>query len=89
MGENKQERWSKALSRVWDMIGGDCLVDECGEPDESASMHRKGVFEISADCYFEAYSGLNTEEVKEFRNRDRSKDEELMKLAFPYDYYGW
>ena len=89
MEKSKQEKWSRALSRVWDSIGGDCLVDEYGKPDMSASMSREDVFEISGDCYFEMYSGLTKKEVKEFRDRDRKKDEELMKSAFPYVSYGW
>ena len=87
--ELRQEKWGRALNRVWTNIGGDCLVDENGKPDKSKTMSREDVFEISSDCYFETYSGLSKEEVAEFRKRDRGGDEELMKSAFPFLGYGW
>jgi len=73
---------------VWDIVGSDCLTDDYGKPDESMSMSRDEVFEIAGDR-IDIYGELTLEEVKEFYERDRSKDETLKKEAFPYERYGW
>jgi len=89
MTDEQMEKWARAISRVWDAIGADCLVDEDGRPDESATMAREDVFGICTDGPFDNYCGLEDEEIRAFHNRDRSRDPELMKLALPYEIYGW
>ena len=45
----QREKWIRALNRVWDIVGSDCLTDDYGKPDESMSMSRDEVFEIAGD----------------------------------------
>lgn len=45
----QREKWIRALNRVWDIVGSDCLTDDYGKPDESMIMSRDEVFEIAGD----------------------------------------
>ena len=87
--EEQVKKWSRGLNAVWQTIGGDILVDEEGKIDEGKSIPRAEVFDLASDCYFEMYSKLAKDEIKEFYDRDRKHDKLLMKKAFPFLRYGW
>lgn len=88
-GITQEERWIRGLRAVWQAIGNEILSDEMGKPDMSKSIKRSDVFELAADCYFETHSNLEKADIEAFRKRDRKKDSELRKKAFPFKWYGW
>lgn len=86
-----EERVIGSAIRTWDVIGGDCLVDENGYPDESVTLKRETVCEIVSDAdYMQTHGDLSIEDMCRFYN-DLSWDERraLMRKAFTYETYGW
>lgn len=73
--------FANALQRVWDNIAEDVLGAE--DDLELSSFTREDVFGMCADAPFESNCGRDHAFYKAFYNRDRSKDKELMMLAFP------
>ena len=84
----QREKWIEALRRTWNAIGPDLSDGKVRWSDMSFIMTRDEVFEISGDAPLESHGNLTAEELKEFRNRDRRRDNTLKKEAFPYKRYG-
>lgn len=89
--EEFEERIIRAANRTWQVIGGDCLVNEDGEPDESVTMSRETVCEIVSDAdYMLTHGGLSKEDMRRFYNELTWEERRaLMRKAFTYDTYGW
>lgn len=91
--EEMDKRLMRMASCTWDTIGGDCLVNDMGEPDESVSLPRSHVIEIVGDADYMLMHGSDPEayayyiylrESNQIKHRDK-----IMKQAFPYKRYGW
>lgn len=48
--QEQQELLRNVIRRTWDVIAEDCLVDEYGNPDESMSISRYDMAELSLDA---------------------------------------
>ena len=90
MEKEMKERMERMARRTWDQIAGDCLVNEDGEPDESVTLPRADVMEITCDAdhmemygrdkeAYEAWDALPNYEAKL----------EAISGAFTYETYGW
>ena len=90
MEKEMKERMEQMASRTWDAIGGDMLVDEEGNMDESATMPKDHVIEVVCDADRMAMYG-DDKEVYEVWKALSSYDEKLKAIegAFTYEYYGW
>jgi hypothetical protein len=84
--EQMKVRIIDALKDVWNRIGDDCLVDDMGNPDESATMSGADVRAIVADQF--VGNSDNKELVDAFRAISHTAQQKLLKEAFPGRYYG-
>jgi len=86
-----EERVISAANRTWDVIGGDCLVDDWGRPDESKVMTKDEVMEIVADAgHMEVHGGLSKEDMRRFYQELTWEERRvIMRKAFTYNRYGW
>jgi hypothetical protein len=91
--EKMDKRLMQAACRTWDVIGGDCLVNNMGEPDESMTLPRSHVIEIVGDADYMLMYGDDNEAYAYFiylRESNQSKHrDKIMKQAFPCKRYGW
>jgi hypothetical protein len=78
-----------AALRVWDEIAGDCLVDENGQPDESATLPRDQVVELVCDAnrLEEALRHKHPELATRINNLYNISD--LVTPAFKHKIYGY
>jgi len=90
MDKEFKERVIRAAYRTWAAIGADCLIDEDGELDESATMSREEVIQMVTDAdRIKFHGGLSKADAEEFYKLSRKDRNSLMKEAFPYKNYGW
>lgn len=90
MGETFEERVISAAKDTWDVIGGDCLVNEDGEMDYSVTMTREEVCEVVADAdHMVTNGGLSREDMKRFYGLPYKEMRKTMRKAFTQDTYGW
>jgi hypothetical protein len=85
------DRAGIAANRTWDSIGYDCLVNDMGEPDESAVMSREDVLEIVRDANHMETFGGDEEAARYFIWVSRFHPEHYKKVVkrfFPFERYG-
>jgi len=87
-----REKFIEGLQEKWDQCGSDLLRSVNGEFDyrkePKATMTRDAVFDACADLYV---GGLarDGEESKAWFAMTFEEAEELKKLAFPFNVYGY
>ena len=85
-----EERVILAARRTWDVIGGDCLVDEYGEIDYSVTMTKEEVCEMVSDAsHMQTNGGLSAEDMRRFYKLGYPKTREIVRKAFNHNTYGW
>ena len=84
-----QERIMQAMNRVWVSIAPDCLVDEGGNPDESATMDAESVAEIVCDADRLTTLGNDEDAAKFYYALDWNDRKTIQQKAFPFRTYGW
>ena len=89
MDEKMKERIMRMANRTWDAIGGDVLVDDNGNPDESMSLPKDHVIEIVMDADHMMYHGGDEEAYKVYEKLSYEDKMTIMNEAFTYEYYGW
>jgi hypothetical protein len=90
MNDAFEERIVQAARRTWDVIGGDCLVNEDGEMDESVILDRDTVCEVVADAnHMHTNGGLSKEDMKRFYALSWKESKVIMRKAFTHNTYGW
>ena len=91
VSEELDKRAGMAANRTWDAIGGDCLVNDDGEYDESIVLKRSDVLELVRDAnHMETYGG-DKEAARYFVWVSRYHPayyKKLIKKVFPFERYG-
>jgi hypothetical protein len=92
LSKEMDDRAMYAVNRTWDTIGGDCLVNDMGEPDESVSIKRADMLELVMDAnHMETYGGDHEAAayVIWMKCQRPAYYKKFIKKAFPYEKYGW
>lgn len=77
-------------NRVWDIIGDDCLCDEYGKIDYSATVSRDEVVELVMDAdRLRTLGNLSSENYSKFMKLPYDEKEAIVKKAFSCERYGW
>ena len=83
------KRAAVAVERAWDTIAADCLVDEYGNNDESATMTQAEVLEMALDADRPEQYGHDEEACEWLRTLDRTAQLEIARLNLTYSVYGY
>lgn len=92
ISEEMDKRACRAMNVTWQVIGCDLLVDDYGRPDNKKTIRRSEVAEVVQDAnYMETYGGdfeaaNYTIWVSRYHPTYHKK---LIKMAFPFERYGW
>lgn len=83
-------RAKQALCDTWNRIAGDMLVDEHGQPDETASMTKEEVLEVVLDADHMADSDADAARYIIWLKRFHTElFNTVVYNAFPYKTYGY
>lgn len=83
-----EQRIIDMAQRTWQKIGGDYL-QALAEAGEESRMPREDVIEVIMDAGQMGTYGEDKEAYLWFKDLSFKKQMEMMKKAFPLDYYGW
>jgi hypothetical protein len=92
LSDEMDERAKRAVNRTWDTIGGDCLVNDEGVPDESVSIPKSHMLELVMDAnHMETYGDDNEAcaYVIWMKWQRPTHYKKFVKKAFPFAKYGW
>ena len=89
MTDDMKQRIAYALMRTWQAIGADCLVNEDGQPDESITLPRDHVIELVVDADRLHEYGQDKEAATAYYDLPQDERDEIDRLAFPFETYGW